>query len=545
MNTKVSIRILHLEDNSNDAELIRRSFTDAGIPCDIHLVDSRDALRSTIESMRFDLILSDSTLRDMDGTEALELVRGRGDSTPFIFVSGRAEDEQRVQHMKALGATDFVSKADITRVVGWAQGLCGARAANASGERDDTAVVERLVAVIQALSLSRSLESVQAIVRTATRNLTGADGATFVLRQGEYCYYADEDAIAPLWKGRRFPVTACISGWSMLNRQSAVIEDIYADSRIPHDAYRPTFVKSLVMVPIRTLDPIGAIGSYWAKQHRPGAFQVRILEALANTTAVALDNIRIHSNLENLVATRTAQLEATNQELESFSYAVSHDLRAPLRHIDGFARIMAADTGNVFTDGTRRCLQQIDRATKRMGQLIEDLLKLSRTTRVPVERQRIDLSALSSDVALKLSQAEPGRTVEFKVAENMEAYGDPRLIRIVMENLLSNAWKFTSKVPQPVIEVGATRADDGRKVYFVRDNGAGFSMKYSSRLFGAFQRMHSENDFPGTGLGLATVQRVIHKHCGKVWVTAEIDRGACFFFTLGSESADASPPGRT
>jgi len=157
--------------------------------------------------------------------------------------------------------------------------------------------MERLIEVVQELSLARSLEQVMEIVRTAARELTGADGATFVLRDGDLCYYADEDAIEPLWKGRRFPMSACISGWAMLHRTPAVIRDIYADPRIPVDAYRPTFVKSLVMVPIRTLSPVGAIGNYWAHQHRATDEEMQLLAALADSTSVAMENIELPRHL--------------------------------------------------------------------------------------------------------------------------------------------------------------------------------------------------------------------------------------------------------
>ncbi len=170
--------------------------------------------------------------------------------------------------------------------------------------------MEQLVEVVQALSLARDLQSVMDIVRQAARRLTGADGATFVLRDNDLCFYAEEDAISPLWKGQRFPMSACISGWTMLNRQAAVIEDIYADPRIPADAYRPTFVRSLAMVPIRTRDPIGAIGNYWATRHLPSPKRVKVLQALADTTAVALENIRVYENLEQLVRQRTMELQS-------------------------------------------------------------------------------------------------------------------------------------------------------------------------------------------------------------------------------------------
>ena len=174
-----------------------------------------------------------------------------------------------------------------------------------------------LVTVVQKLSLARDLETVMDIVRIAARELTGADGATFVLRENDQCFYAEENAIAPLWKGRRFPMETCISGWTMLHREPAAIEDIYQDDRIPADAYRPTFVKSLVMVPIRSMDPVGAIGSYWARQHRPTSEEIAVLQALADSTAVAMENVRVYAELEHRVKERTARLECVNEALRA------------------------------------------------------------------------------------------------------------------------------------------------------------------------------------------------------------------------------------
>lgn len=178
---------------------------------------------------------------------------------------------------------------------------------------------DRLVAAVQALSRARDVETIQTIVRTAARELTGADGATFVLRDDDKCFYVDEDAIEPLWKGQRFPLSACISGWAMLNRVHTVIPDIYADGRIPHDAYRPTFVKSLVMVPIRDEDPIGAIGNYWADHHEATDQEIALLQALANSTAIAMENVAVYQQLEQLVDERTRQLAAANAELATLS----------------------------------------------------------------------------------------------------------------------------------------------------------------------------------------------------------------------------------
>lgn len=184
--------------------------------------------------------------------------------------------------------------------------------------------MERLVHAVQELSLTRSLVDVQGIVRRSARQLVGCDGTTFVLRDREMCYYADEDAIAPLWKGSRFPMRSCISGWTMLNRAAAIIPDIYLDARIPHEAYRPTFVKSLVMVPIRTIEPVGAIGAYWATPHHATIRQVALLQALADSTSIAMENVQVYAELEQRVRDRTAELEKVNNEIRLLS--VTDDL---------------------------------------------------------------------------------------------------------------------------------------------------------------------------------------------------------------------------
>lgn len=191
--------------------------------------------------------------------------------------------------------------------------------ANGGANPTHDPVMRTMVDAVQALSSAREVERVQAIVRAAARALVGSDGSTFVLRDADKCFYADEDAIAPLWKGQRFPLEACISGWSMLHREAVAIADIYADDRIPHEAYRPTFVKSLVMVPIREADPIGAIGNYWATEHRATDDEIALLQALANSTAVAMENIAVYQELEARVADRTAALARANSELRELS----------------------------------------------------------------------------------------------------------------------------------------------------------------------------------------------------------------------------------
>ncbi len=235
--------------------------------------------------------------------------------------------------------------------------------------------------------------------------------------------------------------------------------------------------------------------------------------------------------LNNRLERQVAQLNAANKELEAFSYSVSHDLRAPLRSIDGFSQALLEDYGDKLDAMGRDYLQRVRAASQRMAQLIDDMLQLSRVARNELSLQAVDVTALAQTVGAELAARHPGRAVEFVVAPGMTAHADPHLLRIVMENLLDNAWKFTRDNPNPRVEVGI--ADhQGDKAFFVRDNGVGFDMAYAGKLFGAFQRLHAMTEFEGTGVGLATVQRIVNRHGGSVAAEAAVGRGATFYFTL-------------
>jgi signal transduction histidine kinase len=235
--------------------------------------------------------------------------------------------------------------------------------------------------------------------------------------------------------------------------------------------------------------------------------------------------------MEQRVIARTAQLEIANKELESFSYSVSHDLRAPLRGIDGFSQALLEDYGDRLDAQGKSYLQRVRAASQRMAELIDDMLSLSRVSRGEMKSETVDLGALAQSVAVELQNADRLRQVEFTIAAGLLAKGDARLLRVVLENLLRNAWKFTGKNSAAKIEVGVDR-QNGQPVYFVRDDGAGFDMAYAEKLFGAFQRLHSSAEFQGTGIGLATVQRVIRRHGGRVWAESKVGQGATFYFTL-------------
>jgi signal transduction histidine kinase len=240
--------------------------------------------------------------------------------------------------------------------------------------------------------------------------------------------------------------------------------------------------------------------------------------------------MRLNEDLERRVKERTAQLEAINKELEAFSYSVSHDLRAPLRSIRGFSEVLLERYSKQLDPTGQEFLRRACQSSQQMETLIEDLLKLSRVSRSELQRQEVNLSQIAESIAADLKKSDPQRTVEFGIEPGLHASGDERLLRVALDNLLRNAWKFTSKQPRAKIDVGSSKGPP--HAFFVRDNGAGFDMNYSSRLFGVFQRLHTVSEFPGTGVGLATVQRIISRHGGRVWATGEVNRGAAFYFTL-------------
>ena len=248
---------------------------------------------------------------------------------------------------------------------------------------------------------------------------------------------------------------------------------------------------------------------------------------------------QLNAELEQRVQDRTAELEATARELDAFAYSVSHDLRAPLRSLSGFSEILLEDYADSFDHEGRQYLQRIQANVARMGQLIDDLLRLSRATRTGLKREQVDIGAQASEIIAWLRSAEPGRRAEVVIADALVTTGDSRLIRLALENLLSNAWKFTGKCEHAIISVGAVDHPGGR-VFFVRDNGAGFDMRYAGKLFDPFQRLHPATEFEGSGIGLAIVHRILNRHGGRIWAESKPGKGSTFFFTFASDGPDRS-----
>jgi signal transduction histidine kinase len=244
-----------------------------------------------------------------------------------------------------------------------------------------------------------------------------------------------------------------------------------------------------------------------------------------------LARVRTHLDLARVRREWARELEQANKELEAFSYSVSHDLRTPLRAIDGFSQVLLDEHGEQLDEQARRYLQRVRAGTQRMSALIDDLLNLSRVTRAPLRKEPIDLTELARGVVAELRRREPVREVSVEIAEGLKARGDAHLVTIVFENLLGNAWKFTAKRLDARIAIGQAKEAD-ETVFYARDNGAGFDMAYADKLFGAFQRLHTQGDYEGTGIGLATVHRVVSKHGGRIWAESAPGQGATFYFTL-------------
>ena len=382
-------------------------------------------------------------------------------------------------------------------------------------------VRDPLLDAVTGLASARDEATVCAIVRKAARALTGADGVTFVLREGNHCYYADEDAIAPLWKGRRFPMATCISGWAMLNKTFTVVPDIYVDERIPQDAYRPTFVKSLAMVPVRRDDPIGAIGAYWARPHAATPDEIGILQSLADAASLALRNVQLDGDLKEALrqerqARRSA--EEASRLKDDFLALLSHELRTPLHVINNWLWQLKQSKDN-SVGMLARALDVIERNTALQSRLIDDLLDVSRAAagKLSIDPQLVDLVAVC-EAAVEIAQPaarEKNVALELTRAGDARIWGDPERLQQVLWNVLSNAIKFSA--PGGLVSLSVMR-DGSRGVIVIRDNGAGVAAEFLPHMFDRFRQgeMGMTRRQGGLGLGLTIVRQLMMLHGGTV-----------------------------
>lgn len=388
-----------------------------------------------------------------------------------------------------------------------------------------------LVRAVRDLSLAHSLEEITAVVRNAARDLVHADGATFVLRDQEQCHYVDEDAISPLWKGMKFPLSACISGWCMLYKEQLTIKDIYQDDRIPHDAYRPTFVKSLAMTPIRKNNPIGAIGTYWAESYRPSEEELEALQSLADSTSIAIKNI----NTLNKLKERTLNLERINQRLNRFTWIVSHDLKEPLRNINlnlSFLEGELLDQGKITKeDDSYSYFQKINSSIATSKQLISDLLEVTKLENYQHSIKPVDLRTVIKEVLEILEGTIKEKNGIIECEELPTVRTDPVLITRVFQNIIANAVKFHKDGIPPEVKINASLSGSNW-VVAIKDSGIGIPEDIQHKVFDFFTHVHNRVDYPGSGVGLSICKKIIEDLGGEIWIDSPKDEGCTISFTL-------------
>jgi PAS domain S-box-containing protein len=504
------LRILIVEDSKGDADLLRRTLRAGDFELAYQVVDNSVAMRAALEGQEWDVITSDHSMPKFSGPEALELALELRPNVPFIIVSGEIDLNLAVSLIKG-GAADYVQKDELVRLV---------------------PVIERVLHDVkdhrEQQSSARALQVSEARYRRLFE--TAQDGILIVNAETGQIddvnpfllhlvgYSREEYLGKKLWEVGVFKDSAASkAAFAELESKGYIrFEDI------------PLHTKSGGCVDVEFVSNV-----YLVENQRVIQCNVRdITERREAEVAIA----NLNADLEQRVHTRTMQVEVLNKELETFNYSVSHDLRAPLRRIAGLVNALEEDCACMLDSAGKRLIVEIQASTLHMTSLIEALLKLASFSTGELRTNLTDLTSMAHRIAAELKESDSGRLVEFVIGEGITACGDPDLLRVVMENLLGNAWKFTSGRDAARVEFGVALQTDGRTAYFVRDNGAGFNMKYAGRLFGAFQRLHPENEFPGTGIGLASVQRIIHRHAGQIWAESSVGQGSTFYFVLGTVS---------
>ncbi len=403
-------------------------------------------------------------------------------------------------------------------------------------------IYPKLVGVISELANSRTMNDIMRIVRRSARELAGSDGATFVLRDDDSCYYADEDAVSPLWKGRRFPITSCISGFAMLHKEVVAIKDISVDERVPQDVYQETFVKSLVIVPIKIKDPIGAIGNYWATPHEATAEEIEVLQALAEVVAVTIENVQLYSALEN----RVKELDSTSRAKDEFLMILSHELRTPLNSILGWTKTLLDEEPKEVKD-LREGLRTIEKSATTQLRIVEDLLDISRIIagRLFLEKKPVDLDKVLREAIESVSPAATDKNISLRMERSPYSNivtGDHGKLVQVLQIVLANAIKFTPA--NGVIQVLLDREQGFSRMQVV-DNGEGMHQEILPFIFDRFRQADStmRRKHGGLGLGLAIAKHLVEAHGGRIQVdSGGLGRGSSFTVFVPISAVDMLNP---
>lgn len=491
------MRVLLVEDNPGDARLIREMLNEvSGTPFDVECVESLAQGLKRAGEAAFDMLLMDLNLPDSRGLDTLRRMNSQVKEAPIVVLTSLADEAVGLKAIQA-GAQDYLIKGQVN-------GDMLARSMRYAIERKRAEVYLHLQsaalesaanAIVIADREGRIIWVNPAFTRSTGYTLEEAQGQNpRMLKSGKQ----DQAFYRNLWE-------TILAGrvWhgEIVNRRK--------DGSL--------YTEEMTVTPVRNTG--GEIAHF-----------VAIKQDITERKRAEEEIRRLNEQLEQRVIERTALLDAANKELDAFSYSVSHDLRAPLRAIDGFSQALLEDYRARLDAEGQDALLRVRGGAQRMAELIDDLLQLSRVTRVEMHREAVDLSALAESVVRDLQRAEPARRVEVAIQPDLRAEGDAKLLRIALVNLLSNAWKFTG--PRSVARIELGLQNGGERAFFVRDNGAGFDMAYAGKLFGTFQRLHDASEFTGTGIGLATVQRIVNRHGGRVWAEAAVDQGATFYFTL-------------
>jgi PAS domain S-box-containing protein len=494
------MQLLLVEDNRADAVMLQELLTeDSAVPVRLTVAKRLTEAIERLQAQNFDIILLDLSLPDTQGLDTLLQVQERAPSLPIVVMTGTDSEELAVEAVRK-GAQDYLVKGQV-------DGQQLMRAMRYAIERKHTLEAlrdsEERFRLLVAGGKDYAIFTLSAEGRVSSWN----PGAERILE------YRAEEILGEHFS-RFFVAEDIEAGLPQQQLQTAAVEGRFEGEGWRRRKDGSRYWAEVTVTALR--DEGGQLRGF-----------AKVIRDLSEPQRAEAEIRKLHEDLKR----RAGELEVANKELEAFNYSVSHDLRNPLSIIDGMSWALLQQCADRLDERGKHYLDRIRAACKRMQQLIEDLLHLSRVSRSEMQIARVDLSELAQRIALQLQQAQPERQVEFDIAAGVAAVGDEQLLQIALENLLGNAWKYTGKKPVARITFGVTQ-QQGEAVYFVSDTGAGFDMDSAGQLFVAFRRLHKKEEFEGTGIGLTTVERIIHRHGGRIWAESELGKGATFYFTL-------------